>query len=328
LVGYYLWFQVCQCDSVTTPAPSAAPSAPADFPQLNPSVSPPITESNACFTTTRTIRIPDVPVVHEASDLWDLTPYLFGTPAVAVNQYTTYHPIAYVWPAGATSYRTIVHTLSGGPAALTTGGTVRPWNSPTSSPTLGGIDIGPDGATRTSALRTPTGTPLYLTVEWDADPYHPNVEFDITIEFFCGAAPGLTAVQPCCPPDSILDAQLQQILGMVTLIQRQLVPFAYISGTVHSGLTGEGSFAVQGLIGARLELTSIGGSTGVESGDPDVIFDAGWINWGNADGVTPRERISALEQVSFPQLAGQFTSFHYSLGVGVVLRVTELRREA
>src|ERR1051325_11366813 len=53
------------------------------------------------------------------------------------------------------------------------------------------------------------------------------------------------AVQsPCCPPDTSTQAYLDLILKQVTLIQRQAVPFSYVSGTAHAGLINQGTIAV------------------------------------------------------------------------------------
>ena len=59
------------------------------------------------------------------------------------------------------------------------------------------------------------------------------------IQQWCGGQlPGIGA-QPCCPPDASTQGQIQYLINLVTLLQRQLAPFAYLLSTVHTGLTGD-----------------------------------------------------------------------------------------
>src|SRR5262249_30195977 len=103
-----------------------------------------------------------------------------------------------------------------------------------------------------------------------------------SIELLCqGQTPGVE--QACCS-DASQTALLQQIWKSVELIQRQNAPFAYIFSTPHSGLTGTGEFAVQGLLGVRVNVISSPPGAGSTLGHPDQIWHAGWINWGNVDG--------------------------------------------
>jgi hypothetical protein len=167
-------------------------------------------------------------------------------------------------------------------------------------------------------------TPFYVT---HAEPTSHD-EWHLHFRAYCGGADPDSPVEPCSQSDPLwLQPQLDRIEALVTLIQRQAVPFAYVPSSEHSGLTGEGSISVQGLIGARIELTSWEANVGELAGDPDVIAGAGWINWGNSDGVTTREFLSAQSQVSLPAAAGQYTELHYSLALGVVATITELERE-
>jgi hypothetical protein len=115
---------------------------------------------------------------------------------------------------------------------------------------------------------------------------------------------------------------------MVTLIQRQSVPFAYIASASHAGLAGSGELTVQGLIGLRITLTTIPSLVGSDAGDPLTYFQAGWLRWGDADGFSERRFIDASPLTWYPQPAGQYTRIAYSLNVGVVATIEELEREA
>jgi len=131
-----------------------------------------------------------------------------------------------------------------------------------------------------------------------------------------------------CSTDPVLMTMLGQILQQVNLIQRQNVPFAYIFSTPHSGLTGTGEFAVQGLIGVRVNVISSPPGAGSTLGHPDQIWNAGWINWGNVDGFAHREWIDNALLVSFPNAAGQYTRLGFSISPGFTVDITELKREA
>jgi hypothetical protein len=142
---------------------------------------------------------------------------------------------------------------------------------------------------------------------------------------YCGAAlPGASA--PCQADPVVLDL-LGQIMSLVVLIQRQGVPFATIDGTSHTGLTGNGTIAVSGLIGAVVTVTSTPTWVGVEDGLPDVLFNVGWVNWGAAGRYTAREFITASPMVTSPPIAGVYTSLNYSIPPGVTVTIVELRRE-
>jgi hypothetical protein len=121
---------------------------------------------------------------------------------------------------------------------------------------------------------------------------------------------------------------VQQILSLVTLFQRQAVPFAYIEGATHSSLTGTGSLTVQGLLGVKVQSHSIPSDAGRDPGTPENVWLDSWINWGNADGFTPRELISTDSHLSIPAAAGQFTTIGYTLRPGLTIDVVELKREA
>jgi len=149
-----------------------------------------------------------------------------------------------------------------------------------------------------------------------------------TIEAFCGgAAPGGTQ-QPCCPPDAATQAQLDQILQLVTIIQRQAAPFAYVYGANHTALSGHGSFAVSALIGVSVDVTTLPASYGQRDGSPVELFDIGYVTLGTADGYETSRRIDHDGALVLPPAAGAFTSVGYTLSPGVVVSIRELVRES
>lgn len=147
-----------------------------------------------------------------------------------------------------------------------------------------------------------------------------------TWEIYCGNnVPGVQ--QPCCPPDPSTQSYLDNILQLVTLIQRQIVPFAHILGPSHSALTGQGTISVNGLLGVKLDLTTIPASYGVEVGSPDHHFDLGWLSVLTTDGFIDERRITAQLTAWLPRLMSDATVIGYSLNPGVVGTITELVRE-
>lgn len=158
-----------------------------------------------------------------------------------------------------------------------------------------------------------------------APPSPPDMTGEVI--FYCqGQSPTQTIV-PCCPPDPSLVQMLNQIYGMVTLLQRQVAPFAYVPGATHTALTGNGVLPVQGLLGVKVSPTTIPPGVGASLGDPDTLWLDSWINWGNADGWAEREWLRSAPYVSLPALAGQYTKVGYTLRPGLVVDVTELKRE-
>lgn len=146
-------------------------------------------------------------------------------------------------------------------------------------------------------------------------------------QYWCnGALPGLLP-QPCCPPDLSTQSQLQAILDLVTLIQREAVPFGYVAGTVHAGLSGAGTLAVSGLIGAKVDVTTVPTQLGRAGSAPLEIFDMGYITWGTPDGYPQSIRLEHNPQLSLPARCGAFTTLDYDLHPGVVVTITELKRE-
>lgn len=304
LVGAYLWYDVCQCDSVATPAPPAAPAEPMGMPDINPPINPPLAGWSHHWSGA--LAAGSSFVLFNSAAVFPADPLkTYGAEQVVLD-------IALTVVSGAPTNPIVEIDVASGNAAdgyvnvnvdkfgVDVPGSVRRIQPIDASVNRVTILFGPGG-----------GTGIL----------HYEIDVSLTTNGVVPNGGGGLAIDP------LLQGQIDSILGLVTLIQRQIVPFAYVSGTVHTGLTGQGSIAVQGLIGARLELTAWTSNVSELSGDPDVLGGAGWINWGSPDGVTPREFIDSEEQVSFPAAAGAMTRIHYSLNIGTVLTLTELARE-
>jgi hypothetical protein len=146
-------------------------------------------------------------------------------------------------------------------------------------------------------------------------------------EVFCSPlGSGGIGPEPCCPPDEATSNRLDAILSMVTLLQRQLAPFAHILGESNA-VTGRGTIGVQGLLGVKVDLTSIPDSYGVAVGSPDAHFDVGWLSISTADGLLDQHRITAALETWFPRSMSDATILGYSLAPGVTATITSVVRE-
>lgn len=304
-LGHYFWDTFCRCDDGTIPTPYTPPAAPSDLPVVNsPSVGPTYPTGTPCLTASATFHMTPTHFVDRTfSDA-------IAVPAGATSVTLTYVPSRHA-TIGSEEWQINVNCLNSSGAFI---GNSANWAEHNGFTPAGAL---------TAALATGTAfirfacTPTNVQVATD---------IDVSASVLCGASATPTTPLPC-PADPFTQLQLDQLLQLVTLIQRQIVPFAYVSGTAHTGLTGQGSFGVQGLIGARIHVASFGANVGLDDGDPDVLWNAGWVNWGNADGVSPRQWITNADQLTLPSVSGQYTSFHYSLGPGVAIDITELARE-
>lgn len=135
--------------------------------------------------------------------------------------------------------------------------------------------------------------------------------------------------QDCCAsgPDRT-NLLLNQILDLVTIIQRQRVPFAYIDGATHSTLSGAGTLTIpNGLIGLRTTVTTNPGYTGIAGSNPTALFDVGYVSVGDASGWNETQPIRRSPWNWFPSDMSTWTRVGYNLNPGVIVSITELEAE-
>lgn len=329
LVGAYAWHLACQCDSVATPAPPTPPADPGV--SVNPS-QPPITNASGCYDVSSTFVESTTPTAAGggSTHTYNWTPQVLTQPGPLVTVISGQPQLrAYLIPSGATHWAWTETTNSGGPGSTNHVDGVFSFVTSSGAFISGGSGEVTINANGVSSSNGPFAIPATAAavVIWGHDVSHSSsINMTLRWQFYCGSTAPVTQ-QPCCPPDTTLQGVLDNILGMVTLIQRQQVPFAYLGSTTHSGLSGSGHIAVQGLIGARVLVTEAAYGAGGESGDPSELDDFGWINWGNADGSSSRLWISNSPFVSLPSSAGQYTRIGYSIRAGGQISITELVRE-
>lgn len=306
LIGAYAWYQVCKCDSVATPAPPTAPVAPTGMPSINPpAVSP-------AYPTGQPCQVFNYSGVAHAADG-------STTQAKLPTNGATYVTVDFSSDYVHTTFAQFGFDFRWFNAAGTQLGSTVITGATTSGDFRHAEAAAPSGSTQFDVFWSPSGGSLA------PDPF----PWSAIVQLYCGTTPGGSGPTPTpCPSDPFVLGLLEQILALTTIIQRQAAPFAYVAGSSHSGLSGEGHLSVSDLLGVKVQLDTWGTGVGQESGDPDEFFEAGWITWGNADGSTKREWITHSPFVSLPQLGGQFTRVGYTLRQGVSATITELVRES
>lgn len=121
-------------------------------------------------------------------------------------------------------------------------------------------------------------------------------------------------------------ANMAHIREQVDLVQRQKVPFAYIPGHLTTGLTGKGELTVSGILGLAVQVTDVPSRAGLVLGDPNELFDLGWITIGTAEGWQQSRRIDHNPMLILG-IEGAETLVGYSLTPGVTINIQELVRE-
>jgi hypothetical protein len=299
----FIWYHICECATVATPAAPAAPSAPSGLPAINPSTVVTLPPSNHCAAVTFTQG-----------------PLTGGN----VAGLTTVLPCA---GSNVTGVKiTIAETINSG-AGFVANFSMKWFDSAAiirSDPFL----LPPLNSTRSFILPGPPAGAISGQVAAAGTGGGGSSTFVTTLEYFCnGAIPGGNQ-SSCCPPDPSLTALLARIDQMVTLIQRQSSPFAYVYGSNHAGLSGADELSVSGLIGVSIDITTLPGRVGRAIGAPDHLFDVGYVTLGTDDGWSSSRRVDADGSLILcPPGAGAMTRVGYSFTPGVVADIRELLRE-
>lgn len=295
LMQVYAWYNLCHCLVDATPAPPGGQVAPVGLPILN----PPGVDPNVIPCSTQLSAQQAVPA------------------STFVNQVNTKLPLGALTIA--LTQKNIVNGATPAPMQWAYAFFDTTGNSLVGVPLLPGVA---SGVTRTDTISVPTNADRFnASVNCGAVTQTNLAQTQMDVS--CNASPPV----PVQPPDPQTNGLLQQILNLVTLLQRQLVPFAYISSTAHAGLTGAGTIAIQGLLGIRIDLTTIPATTPQDGSSPPFVFNAGWVSMEDANGFIDETRAHAQHQVWFSRIASDATLIGYSFAPGVVATITELHRE-
>lgn len=307
-VKYWAWFKFCRCSAVATPAPAAPPSAPVGLPQIDPPVAPPLPALNcgSLRTSKASSHSTIVGVAPLPMRMVGSTGQLPGNGPITVQ--LGMQVLADSTPSGSVTW--LVQWFDGTGALLRT-------DSPAAVASGGSatyVTTQPVAATQVNITHTNGTTGAINTAV-------------STVTIFCNGQLPTNGATGCCPPDPMATGLLTQILQAVTLIQRQAVPFAYLSSTVHSGLTGSGNIEINGLIGARIDLTTVPPQLGRVGNLPVELFDAGFVTFGTDDGYPQSYRVEHNPHLLLPPRCSAYTDLSYDLHPGVVATITELVRE-
>jgi hypothetical protein len=292
-----IWYDTCKCD-VGSPTPFVPPSPPTG----TPIVQNPVGQVGApCSTggSTRPLVAGNNPFIG----------FLDGTGKQVTSTFITF-----------------TNTTTTAPGVTVTVGIQKEQPSaPLSPSTITSYTIAP-GATITQNLPFDPALPV-IAVSVNSVTGTGACSFAWTGQMFCnGQVPGVSA-SPCCPPDPSTQSYLDLILQTVTLIQRQNVPFAYVLSTVHSGLSGAGSISISGLLGCKVQLTSLPSNIGQAGTSPAELFEVGFVTFGTPDGYPSSYRIEHNPEVILPVRCSAFTTLAFDFSPGVVATITEILRE-
>lgn len=316
ILNWY-WYQVCECTSGTQPTAPTPQSEPSGLVSINPPALVSGPAGTACATFSKS---------HAVDSTGATQTYLVGT----TNLFSSANQIM---PANVTrldvTYTQIGSTSNQDAVSFIT----RVWNSAgTVIASIPATTVGPTAQgtnPRVKSITVPAGA---YNFEVDAGPIFGAAPWTQSaaadVQLYCGgAAPG-QAQTPCCPPDPILTGMMTQILNYVQLIQRQAVPFGYITSTVHTGLSGAGAISISGLLGVKVAVTTLPSSYGVAGTSPPEHFDLGFVTFGTADGFPSAYRLTRNPQVMMPARCSVYTDLDYDIAPGVVVTITELVRES
>ncbi len=315
ILNWY-WYQVCECSSGTQPTAPTPQSQPSGLVSVNPPglVTGPL--GAACATYTGQITI-------------DPTG---ATKTYPIGVADTFNAGNELLPANVTRFDLIETQIGSTSNDDAVSFITRIWNSSgTIIASVAANTVGPPGFganPRTFSVTVPAGAynfSVVATAIIGSAPHVADARADVSV-YCSGAQPGQVQ-SPCCPPDPLLTGMLTQILNYVTTIQRQAVPFGYVLGASHTGLSGAGALSISGLLGVKVAVTTLPSNYGVEGTSPPEHFDLGWLTFGTADGFPSAFRLTRNPEFLTPARCSVYTDFDYDLAPGVVVTITELLRE-
>jgi hypothetical protein len=327
LVHIGAWLTFCECLPPQLITPPAAPIYPANGPVLNPPSVPGL-EVGTCWDRATSTNVPFTGL---PQGYFDLSPVLLpqsGTPVLCDD--FSGHPInAYPIPNGVNHVRlrqtfqpnatavVVFQTYSGpGDGTVTdrqyldSGGTFHNAPFDITIPAL-------SPSARYWTISGGNGYPNQTVAETSA----------VELSYFCTALPG-APLQDCCPPDPIIQAQLQLIINLLNGLHLGTSPpplTTLVETAVHAGLHDGGTILLAAnTIAVRVAITTDNPSLPVGAGVPPYLFSRGFIVPIALEGpIRTNVRLVYNPQLYFlPDLAD---SIGYQLGVGIIATLTELR---
>jgi hypothetical protein len=168
---------------------------------------------------------------------------------------------------------------------------------------------------------TPAPTPYPPYVVDQPTGWPPSLVFTCTDTDLCASLLQLQRQM------SVLLTQQANTLELTTLLQRYSLPFAYIPGKLHEGLSGSLAFGIERLVGIKVILKAAPDGLTAFTGVPIYITDLGWLSIVTADGMVEEVRYTRQEQVWLPTHMPAALSVGIALREGVIVDVLELLPE-
>lgn len=321
LIERYAWFQWCECVSGTQPTAPALPTPPSNIPTVNPTNIIGAGGQALCLDTTITFPIPHIATQRFTTGLPGVT-----TQSIAGN--SLFAPFQVIPQPPPVRIQVNWSTDTTGPHADAYSIALTELAADHSQLASHGVVLAGAG---TSGVFTYTPDPLTYAQHWEISPNNTTNQSNfatVHIQEWCQSNPfGSAGPQGCCPPDPTLSSAIQDVQTLVTQLQRYLLPFAYVFGTVHSGISGTGSFAITSLSGMKISVTSVPPFAGESVRDVNKLFELGWVSIQTADGLIDQIAIDRVERVWQSRLFPEATLFGFFCTPGTVIELTEVMPE-
>ena len=321
LLANLYWPIFCECTSGPTPAPPALPTPPTDLPTVNPTGLPTGTQQQPCwdhsnnFTTSASATFQDVTSL--------FVPYNATVTVTAPGGAETTTTAALI-PQGVTQYTTNIHVTT--PPSPDPGLALEVLLFNTAGTLVHRETLWSGNSGSGTATWQVTSTAVSWQVLANQNIGAGTDAFTMEFIFFCAGQSSSNITTPCCPPDPSLSAQLANLTALVQAIYQALpTPLhSYAEGTVHSGLTGNGTVTlVDAAIAIKVDITTDNPALGFQPGNPTYLEDRGYIvpviNEGPVRGIT--RLVYNPQLYLLPALTEQIG---YSLGAGITASITEL----
>jgi hypothetical protein len=332
VIQYYAWYDLCQCQTTATPAPTVSVEPPTAV-QPNQTSGPP--PPDACIDLERGVNGFDSPYLRtfgptDKRPIGDLVPQFFGSattttavmtdwdgaPTVTALKIPTPHPIALhgvisnVVNTPSNFAQTLCVSVLNAAGVITTDTFVlQGWN--------GNVVTQPS----VPYVFTATDDRLVLFNIIGAQELGGGYNAHVTMD--C-SGPSVSA--PCCPPDDYSQTILVNILNKVSNISTSgsSAPTSWRDSTRHTALTGSGRLVfTAGTVGVRVEVTTITAGIDVHPGNPAFYFDMGFITPIAIDVPLRGQRLVFNPQsFAMPQFADGIS---WTLPAGAVINLIELQ---
>jgi hypothetical protein len=170
------------------------------------------------------------------------------------------------------------------------------------------------------------GSPAPIDPPILPQPRPPGLPADPNLTYLCDNNDLCTQLLKVNVALNALAVRSSSIEQLLTLVQRQGVPFGYVPGTVHAGLSAAGDFTVADLIGLAVDITTRPATYPSFGGDPDTYHNLGKISVGTGDG-WERSWWATHDPYLILPISGAITKVGYTFPSGIVATITELVRE-